>query len=83
MLWSFIVARCGGKYDVWGKEEMEKAWRELGGVEGEENVNVKRGVRDTLAKMEEFWSEERSGQVAKGYTNPEFCESSYPFAPWL
>lgn len=74
LLWSFVVGRVGGDHDVWGQAEMERAWRELGGVRGEESLSIKRAPRATLESMEAFWQGEQGPRVPEGHTTPEFCE---------
>lgn len=69
------MGKVGGKHDVWGEREMGEAWRELGGVEFEQNINVKSGERGTLDAMELFWKSEESGLVVPpGHTHTEFCK---------
>jgi hypothetical protein len=42
------VGKLGGDFDEWSSEQASVAWKEVGGMEGEEKVVVKREFRSTL-----------------------------------
>lgn len=48
LLWSWTVAKHGGVEDEWDEEIMREAWGELGAGEGERDVTVRAGWRETL-----------------------------------
>lgn len=70
LLWSWVVGRIGGDGDDW---DVGRAWTELGGELGKENLLVTRGVRDTIGEVEAFQGNDTS--MPKGRTSYVFCES--------
>lgn len=51
LLWSFIVANVGGDDDQWSEEQLRVTWAKLGGDAKRRDITVRRGPRETLARM--------------------------------
>ncbi|KAG9003573.1 hypothetical protein FRB93_010991 [Tulasnella sp. JGI-2019a] len=76
LLWSFMVGRIGGDNGDW---DFDRAWRELGGDDDDENLLVTRGVRDTLGELEAFQANDTS--MPKGKTTYQFSSfDGYPYS---
>ena len=82
LLWSWVVGRIGKLDDTWGPEEAERAWRELGGSESEENrdeVHVHANPRETLVKERVLKNLQEAGYDTREiHTEYEFCQSCSP-----
>ncbi|KZT52281.1 hypothetical protein CALCODRAFT_558137 [Calocera cornea HHB12733] len=93
LLWSFLVLKLGGDSDEWGEQQMEDAWRLLGGAEGDEyyaDLEVARRPRATLAegRVSRVLGEEPRSTVYKfsshdgyPYTLPSRPAHSFPVFP--
>ena len=75
LLWAWAVAKVGGERNEWGVEEVRRAWRDVGGQEGEASVEVLGTVRSTVGEevvRERLWN---AGHVLSGKTRYAFGES--------
>ncbi|KAF8327155.1 uncharacterized protein EI90DRAFT_3156249 [Cantharellus anzutake] len=50
LLWSWVVGKVGKKDGGWDEECAARAWKEVGGQEGEAKLGVLKGKRETLKK---------------------------------
>ena len=74
LLWSWVVGKHGGSDDGWTLATMERAWRELGGVVGDEHIDVRAGPRDTMnpSRVEDYLK--KGGHEHPDSTKYIFCK---------
>ncbi|PCH40334.1 hypothetical protein WOLCODRAFT_98719 [Wolfiporia cocos MD-104 SS10] len=81
LLWAWVVARIGQEDDAWSEAEAQRAWEEIGGVWGENDLLVKSGYRDTLDKDKVQQTLKASGYKAQSLTTYVFSSlDGYPYA---
>ncbi|KZT09090.1 uncharacterized protein LAESUDRAFT_722792 [Laetiporus sulphureus 93-53] len=81
LLWAWVVARVGGVDGSWGEKEATQAWAELGGVLGENELEVQSGFRDTMVKERVAKVLEESGFKPQSLTSYAFSSlDGYPYS---
>ncbi|KAH9933266.1 hypothetical protein B0H21DRAFT_835315 [Amylocystis lapponica] len=72
LLWAWAVARVGAPDDAWGAREARAAWEALGGVWGEDTLEVRAAYRATLEPERVERALGLSGHDGVGRTTYEF-----------
>ncbi|KAF8588240.1 hypothetical protein K439DRAFT_670883 [Ramaria rubella] len=80
LLWAWAVAKIGGMDDVWGPAERDRAWRDVGGVLGEREVNVPKTARTTAREDVVRDHLHAAGHTLSGSTKYVFVSADgYPY----
>ncbi|KEP55225.1 putative exopolysaccharide phosphotransferase [Rhizoctonia solani 123E] len=81
LLWSWVVARIGGDDDEWGPVQSAQAWKELGGVDDKDLIDVRRKARSTLHEDHILNVLESTGDPTIGRSQYAFVSrDGYPYA---
>ncbi|KAG8709620.1 Xanthine phosphoribosyltransferase 1 [Ceratobasidium sp. 423] len=81
LLWSWVVARIGGDDDEWGSAQSAQAWKELGGADKKDQVDVRRKTRSTLLEDQVVSVLDSTGDTAIGRSKYAFVSrDGYPYA---
>ncbi|KAH7335291.1 hypothetical protein B0J17DRAFT_669472 [Rhizoctonia solani] len=81
LLWSWVVARIGGDDDEWGPAQSAQAWKELGGVEDRDLIDVRRKTRSTLYEDQVLNVLDSTGDSTIGKSRYAFVSrDGYPYS---
>ena len=75
LLWSWAVAKEGGLNNEWGDEEKARAWKDLGGKPGENEIVVKVTPRRSSDPEIVDSALRQAGHTPSGHTKYTFGES--------
>jgi hypothetical protein len=74
LLWTWVIAKIGRDDNTWGDDERERAWEDLGGVEGFDTALVTLRMRSTLEKERIRTHFEQSHEPVPLATKLIYCE---------